>query len=382
LKVIVLSLIAAFLFSLSSCDRSSIGQDWSGSNNGVSYSWSGENKKPIPAVYGLNEKDISNVYFSGSQYREGRFSFEWQEQYTWLINSLRKLELLEKAEGYDKGSAQNCLCYEIEVRNASPIVLNFYDNIIEFGEGCFYYTDADKSTVPKEIISISVSNPETSSSVCYDDPADIEELRSVLAISAADGTFAYGEDNYNELMNIYFNDWVTENISLYARMENGSYYIFKEFFATYICMGEINQQSYDSLLLAGKNQFGTHEHFSVTSGETTIHPLGHFMYGTQYDEQTGQGLAADGFPQLSEWVDKLESVRYEPDFTLWFKDERATLCISIAETQTDMTYQDIEALPPGEYTMACRITTLGDYVEKANNYNSSTSVFWFKLLKP
>jgi len=123
------------------------------------------------------------------------------------------------------------------------------------------------------------------------------------------------------------------------------------------------------------------EPFSVTSGETTIYPLGHFMYGTQYDEETGQGLAADGFPQLAEWADRLESVHYEQNFALWVRDEQTTLDISIAGIYANLSCEDIAALPAGEYIVACRLTTQGEYVEKANDYNSSTSVYWFRLIK-
>jgi hypothetical protein len=380
-KAVAFLLVAVLLMALSGCDNSSGKTNTNDPDKEPFLTWNGENNSPISDVYELIEKDIERVYFSGSQFREGRFQFERQEQYTWLISNLRKLKLLEKVDDYDIDNAKVYLNYEIQLRSADPITLHFYDNVVDFGQGYYFYTDANNSAVPNEITAISIGIPEFNMSVYYDNPEDIQGLRSVLTSSMSDGISAQGANDFTELINVYFSDSLNENISLYVNEENGTYFLFKNFFASYILMGEISRESYDTLILACKNQFGTREHFSVTSGETTIHPLGHFMYSTQYDKQTGQGLAADGFPQLSEWVEKLESVYYEPNFEFLVKDEHATLRISIAETHTDITLKDIEALSSGEYTITCILTTQGEYVEKANDYNSSTNVYWFKLIK-
>jgi len=346
------------------------------------FTWRGENANPIPAIFGLAEKDIENIYLLGSQYREGRATFADKEQYTWLLNNIRKLELLEKIDDYDINGAKNIRCYEIQLKNAEPIILNFYDGIIDFGQGCYSYTDADDSIMPDEINKITVSLPEFNSAIYYDNPNDIEALSSVLTVVENTNATLQNVEDFSKLMSIYINDWLSENISLYIKVENRSYYLFKNFFTSYIYMGEISKDSYDSLTLACKNQFGTHEHFSVTSGETTIYPTGHFMGSISYDKQTGQGLAADGSPQhFSEWVDKLETLTYEPNFALRAKDEQTIIHIALAETRASLTYEDIEALPAGEYIIECRLTIQGDYVKKADSYNSSTSVYWFKLIK-
>ena len=347
-----------------------------------SFTWSGENANPIPAISVLAEKDIETIYLLGNQYVAGRATFADKEQHTSLLNNLKRLELLEKVDDYDINSAKNIQCYEIHLKNAEPIILNFYDDVIDFGQGCYFYTDADNSILPDEINKISIGLPEFNSAIYYDNPADIEALSSVLTVVENTNASLQNVEDFSKLMSIYINDWLSENISLYIKGENGTYYLFKNFFTSYIYMGEISGDSYDALLLACKNQFGTHKHFSVTSGETAIYPLGHFMGSTTYDKQTGQGLAADGSPQhLSEWVDKLESLYYEPNFALWAKDEQTIIHISLAETRTGITYEDIKALPSGEYIIECRLTTQGDYVKKAGSYNSSTSVYWFKLIK-
>jgi len=379
-KAVALLLVAMLLMALSGCGNFSAETNTNDLNKEPLPTWNGENSSSITAVYELTEEDIESVYFSGSQYGEGRFPFERQEQFTRLISNLRKLKLLEKVDDYEIDNAKVTLRYEIQLKNADLIALHFYDNVVDFGQGYYFYTDADTSAIPNEITAISIGIPEFNMSANYDNPEDIEGLRSVLVASMSDGISAQGADDFSELMNVYLIDSLNDYISLYVNEENETYLLFKNFFTSYIFMGEICRESYDTLVLASKSQFGTREHFSVTSGETTIHPLGHFMYATQYDEQTGQELAVDGFPQLSEWVDKLESVCYEPNFALWVKDEY-TLHISIAETPTEITHKDIETLPSGEYTIACTLTTQGEYIEIANDNNSSTSVYWFKLIK-
>ena len=384
-RTVVFFLAVVLLMTLSGCSNSDDGTITNKLNQKLPAMGIGENNHLENSVYGFNEKDIVSVFYSGSQFREGSFPFERQEQYTSLINMLKKLELLDKVENYDKSNANNYLSYEIRLKNADTITFHFYDNVVDFGQGYFFFTDVNTIAIPEEITAVLIGIPEFKMYDYYDNPEDIDGLRSALIASAGEvDTAIVSRDDFSEQMNIYLTDSANENTSLYVREENDRYFLFKNFFSSYIFMGEISRESYDILVLACKNQFGTHEHFSVKSGETTIHPLRHFMYSINYDEQTGQGLAADGFPQLSEWLDKLESVYYEPDFELLVRDELATLStsISIAERYyDDMALVDIEALPSGEYTIACSLTTQGDYVEKANKYNSSTDVYWFKLIK-
>ena len=114
-----------------------------------------------------------------------------------------------------------------------------------------------------------------------------------------------------------------------------------------------------------------------------IYPFGYFLHAISYNKETGQGIAADGFPQLAEWEDTLESIVYEPNFSFWIKDEEnITFNISLEETNSSIDCEDIAALPAGEYIIACTLYFRGDYIEKANAYNSSASVYWFKLIKP
>jgi len=119
----------------------------------------------------------------------------------------------------------------------------------------------------------------------------------------------------------------------------------------------------------------------VSSGDAVIYPAGHFRYGTTYDEETGQALIGDGFPYLDEWKDTLESIAYAPDFAVEVRDKQSTLYMMIHGLSAGVSPADIAALPAGEYVIACDVTTRGAYVEKAGEYNSYTSVYWFKLVK-
>ena len=378
-KIIAFLLIAVFITVLSSCDNSNT----DGLGKEYAFIWNGENAHPIAAVYKLTEENIENVYFSGSQFAEGRFPFDYQEQYTLLINDLRKLELLGKANHYDTSKAKNTLCYEIQLKNAKPIVLNFYDNVVDFGKGCYFYKSADNSVVPDGIEWAEIGFPEFNSSAYYHDSCDIEDLLPIFSTLENTDISVQEAEDFSELMNICFvsNNGTIEVVLLYVKAENETYYLFKEFLTLYIYVGEISKAGYDSLILACKAQFGTHKHFSVTSGETTIYPLGHPIYALTYNEQTGGGMNTCAFPSLGE-TDKLESVRYAPNFALWSKYENTEFRILIAGTYTELTDKVIETLPAGEYIITCEVTVLGKYVEKAKDYNRSACVYWFKLIKP
>ncbi len=381
-KFIALLLAVAMLAGAACCSNLLSGVNTSESGNETSLIWNGKNNNPISAVYGLDAKDIESVYFSGSRFKEGRFPLERQEQYLALISNLRKLELLEKVENFDKDSAKDCLSYEIQVKNADLITLNFYDNVVDFGQGYYFYADANNSAFPEKTTAITIDMPGFDMSIRYDNPEDIKGLQSELTASKNDGAPVHGNGDFAGSMSIGLSDGLNENISLCVKEENNKYFLFKNFFTAYFFMGEISRESYDSLILACKNQYGTHEHFSVTSGNKTIYPLGHFMYARTFDEHTGHELVADGFPQLSEWADKLESITYEPNFEVSAKNNQATLRLSTSETYVNITLSDIKALPPGEYTIACILTTQGTYVEKIKDYNSYTDIYWFTLVKP
>ena len=378
-NIIVFLLAAVLLVALPGC----IPADNAANSNQPevlpTYTWNGENDNPIPTVYNLTEEDIESAYHQGNQFAEGRFPIEGREKRIELISNLKKLKLLEKVEAPDKSSTFHSLVYEIQPKNADIITLYFYDDMVDFGQGYYTYTSAYEWPFPGEITSISMGIPE-SGNAYYNNPADIEKLCSAL-MPFAGSTSVLVKDDFLKTINAYLVDAKNEHIELYCQEENGMYFLYKGFFSTYIYMGQISRENYDTLLLASKNQFGTHESFSVKSGETTIYPQGHYIFSTEYDEKTGDPTFSDGFPQLREWIDKLESIYYEPNLELSVIREHSTLSITIPGELAEITMEDIKALPPGEHIIACKLTTQHAYVEKAKAYNISAEVYWFRLIK-
>ena len=376
MKRVTASLLILFLFTVLTSCNNSVGE------TEPPPVWSGKNDNPITFVSDLVETDIENVYYTSTLLREGRFSFERPEQFSEFINNLRKLKLLDKVDNYDITGAEVHKSYEIQLKNKNPITLHFYDDVIDFGQGFYYYIDANDTIVSEEISSISVTVPEYESECTYNDSEDIKGLRSTLTLSPGSDATIQAPDDFSDLVQVYMTNFSTENMHLYIYEKDTEYFCFKNFFASYLFMGEISQASYDTLLQSGKAQFGTQAHFSITSGGKTIYPLGHAQFSTTFEEDTGREIAGCNFPRLHDWEDSLESVTYDSDFGWWIGANRTGPYVSIAATYSDdLTLEDIKALPPGEYTLECRLRTQGKYVEKANNYNSYSYCYWFKLIK-
>lgn len=199
---------------------------WSDVNDAeiIDISWNGDNSTTIDDIYGIIEEDIEQVYYASNQFwRESYFLFERQEQNTWLIYNLSRLELLEKAENYDKNTAKIYLTYVIQLKNAAPIILYFYDDVVDFGQGYYFYADTEKSAIPEKISTISISLPEFYTSIDYVDTDDINILRSLLNPFVSVDVHESSLYDTSELMSIFISDEWIDYISLYIKKENGTY---------------------------------------------------------------------------------------------------------------------------------------------------------------
>ncbi|MCL2057510.1 MAG: hypothetical protein FWH01_00420 [Oscillospiraceae bacterium] len=343
--------------------------------------WAGANESPISTVYEIAIDDIAEVYYRNSKYLDSRPFFQSRDERVYMINMLRKLELLEDANDFDEDGAINYVYYEIQLKGADPVALHFYDGVVDTGKGRYYYKSADSAVAPDNIRGISISPPlyYGGNGGDYDDPDDIKSLRTFLEASgegAAPAKYISEISDYMSVRVEYFGEGMDNIISLYIAEEGGTYYLYRYFINTCFYLWEISPESYEHLAFASKRQFGRLLHFTITSGGKTICPQGYFISATDGKS----GAHADGFPSLDRAAGMLESVVYGQDFSIWAKDERATVELFLPDTYTPITIEGLGDLQPGEYVVACYLTIMSEYEEGDVSEGYKTDVYWFKLL--
>ena len=129
-----------------------------------------------------------------------------------------------------------------------------------------------------------------------------------------------------------------------------------------------------------------------TNGEVFL-PYDHWVWSDSYEED-GSGLCADGEPISTEnyrdfvnFVDDLPVITYANDFEI-FLDENVTgstftvYGMNHSEITQGSNVSKLQELPAGEYVVKIPIKVRGDYVEAADDYNSSGYECWFRLTVP
>ena len=124
----------------------------------------------------------------------------------------------------------------------------------------------------------------------------------------------------------------------------------------------------------------THTPFSVTSGRTTIFPLGHFSQYLSFDEESGSWTSACGFPYLGEWIDELETIYFEPNFRTQISNNTSYSYLILTNGIRSEQFNDINSLPPGEYIIQYVVRYRHRYIVSEAKYTESSYVYWFRLI--